>query len=97
MPSHYESFGMVALEAMACGTPVVASDVSGVSRIIGEDFSQFITTANNPLLLASRIEHAIAAKPHLASFREKLRERASPYSWSAVAKQTATLYRRVLQ
>lgn len=94
MPSHYESFGMVALEAMACGTPVIASDVSGVSHIIGEEFNHMITTANNPLLLAAQLERIILQSKQKETVRNRLRERALSFDWSNIAIQYEKLYRK---
>ena len=48
MPSHYESFGMVALEAMACGTPVVASQVGGLAYLIQDGVTGYHVRDQEP-------------------------------------------------
>ncbi len=48
MPSHYESFGMVALEAMACGTPVIASRVGGLAHLVKDGETGFFVPAQDP-------------------------------------------------
>ena len=59
MPSHYESFGMVALEAMACGTPVIASDVGGLSVLVQHNKTGLRVRANDPAELARAIERLL--------------------------------------
>ena len=54
MPSHYELFGMVALEAMACGTPVVASQVGGLAFLVKDGVTGYVIQDGNPDLLADR-------------------------------------------
>ena len=60
MPSHYESFGMVALEAMACGTPVVASQVGGLAFLVQDGITGYVIQDGNPDLLANRLEQLAA-------------------------------------
>ena len=55
VPSHYESFGMVALEAMACGTPVVASQVGGLAFLIQDGVTGFTVPVDEPEALADRL------------------------------------------
>ena len=55
VPSHYESFGMVALEAMACGTPVIASDVGGLSLNIADGFNGYLVASGDVEELAYKI------------------------------------------
>ena len=47
MPSHYESFGMVALEAMACGTPVIASQVGGLAFLVQDGVTGYTVPAED--------------------------------------------------
>jgi D-inositol-3-phosphate glycosyltransferase len=55
MPSHYESFGMVAIEAMVCGTPVIASDVGGLTYTIKDGFNGYLVPRNDHNALADKI------------------------------------------
>jgi len=97
MPSHYESFGMVALEAMACGTPVVTSEVGGLAYLVQDGVTGFHVPTGDPEELASRIQ-LILERPEL---RQELSQsairHAQGYSWQHVADQVQKLYQRILQ
>ncbi len=60
LPSYYESFGMVALEAMACGTPVIASRVGGLTTTVRDGVTGFLVPEGDVAALAERIEHLLA-------------------------------------
>ena len=63
MPSHYESFGMVALEAMAMGTPVIASEVGGLAYVVRDGFNGFLVPRRNAEALAARIADLLNDQP----------------------------------
>jgi D-inositol-3-phosphate glycosyltransferase len=60
LPSYYESFGMVALEAMACGSPVVASRVGGLTTTVRDGVTGCLVPDGDPAALADRIEALLA-------------------------------------
>lgn len=91
MPSHYESFGMVALEAMACGTPVIISDVSGVSELVKTQQAGLVTTVNNPLLLAEQMEEVLFDKRG-KNLRQKAENQAQKFTWEKSASKLNKLY-----
>jgi D-inositol-3-phosphate glycosyltransferase len=92
MPSHYESFGMVAIEAMACGTPVIASDVGGLSFSIEDGFNGYLVPGRNPEALAKKI--ILLIKYPL--LREQLSEQAKSwvkrFSWANVADELTEVF-----
>jgi D-inositol-3-phosphate glycosyltransferase len=96
VPSHYESFGMVALEAMACGTPVVASQVGGLGFLVQEGITGFVVPDGDPDALADRL-YRLICHPEL---RNKLGRQAiqvaQSYSWQNITSQIITLYGQVL-
>jgi D-inositol-3-phosphate glycosyltransferase len=96
MPSHYESFGMVALEAMACGTPVVASQVGGLAFLVQNGQTGFVVPDGDPLALAEKLTRIIT-QPEL---RERLGQQAAAYArsydWEIIADQMLDLYQDAL-
>lgn len=96
MPSHYESFGMAALEAMSCGVPVITTNVAGISSLIDEKHSSLITTVNNPLLLASQIEGLLLDPEKHAAIASTLRHRVLDLSWTHVAERIDRVYDDVI-
>ncbi len=93
MPSHYESFGIAALEAMACGTPVITSNVAGIASIIDKQREKLITTVNNPLLLASQIEHLLIDEQAHQKVSEGIRNKVADLTWTNTANKMIRLYK----
>jgi D-inositol-3-phosphate glycosyltransferase len=92
MPSHYESFGMVALEAMAMGTPVIASEVGGLAFLIQDGINGFHVPSRDPEALAERI-YTLLQDPNcrhqlgVAALAE-----AKKYDWSIIVQRMMRVY-----
>ncbi len=96
VPSHYESFGMVALEAMACGIPVVASQVGGLAFLVQDCVTGFTVPVDDPDALADRLLKLLYDE----ELRDKLGRQAAAfakqYGWERIAKQIIELYQTTL-
>ncbi len=92
VPSHYESFGMVALEAMAVGAAVVASNAGGLALTIEDGRSGLLVAPNDHQALARQIA-GLLDQPELAQqLRAAAHTRASEYGWANIARRITTLY-----
>ncbi len=103
VPSFYESFGLVAVEAMACATPVVASRVGGLASTVVDGKTGYLVPWRCPEPFAERIELLLRNEPLRLALGAAGAERMRAYDWSAVAERvgaaTAALveeYRRGL-
>jgi D-inositol-3-phosphate glycosyltransferase len=91
-PSHSESFGLVALEAQACGTPVVAARVGGLRTVVRHGHSGVLVDGHDPADWARVIRRLIKAPRHLAALSEGARRHASAFGWSATVDRLARVY-----
>jgi len=97
MPSHYESFGMVALEAMACGTPVVASEVGGLAFLVRDGVTGYTVPASDPEALAVKLKAIISDRDLHQRMGEQAAEFAREYDWHLIADQIVDLYQDVIE
>ena len=92
VPSFYESFGLAALESMACGTPVVATRAGGLSTIIQHGRTGYLKAWRCPEAFASSLEMIISSRNLQHSMGLAARRRAEGLSWDNVAGQIAGVY-----
>ena len=97
MPSHYESFGMVALEAMACGTPVIASQVGGLAFLVKDGETGFFVPAQDPEALPEKLGFMFVEHDMRANFGERAAAYAQSFRWETITSQIACVYRSLLQ
>jgi alpha-maltose-1-phosphate synthase len=97
-PSLYEPLGIVNLEAMACGTAVVASAVGGIPEVVSDGETGLLVPPDNPGALADALGALIADPARAAALGRAGRERAvGEFGWQAVAAQTAALYAELVR
>lgn len=96
VPSYYESFGMVAVEAMACGIPVIASRAGGLMYTIQDGLTGLLFPSSSPNALAEKL-CALLDEPELRNkMGENARRWAQRFAWPNIADQIVALYGELL-
>jgi D-inositol-3-phosphate glycosyltransferase len=96
MPSHYESFGMVALEAMACGRPVIASEVGGLAFLIKDGETGYHVPDRDPTALADRICEQVTDPIRREQLGRQAAAAAQAYAWDIIARRVVRVYEDLL-
>lgn len=95
MPSHYESFGMVALEAMSCGTPVIASEVGGLAYLVRDGETGFTIPAEEPDTLCEKLTWLLNDGELHTKMSRQAAEYAQDYAWEKIATQVVEVYKNL--
>lgn len=95
VPSRYESFGLVAVEAMACGLPVVASRAGGLRFTVEEEVGGLLVAPGDPRALAAGLARVIGDRDLRASMQVGARQNAIRFSWQTIGPAMLQLYERL--
>jgi starch synthase len=97
-PSIYEPFGLINLEAMACGTPVVASRVGGIPEVVVDGETGWLVEPGDPAALARALRNALADPDRARRMGEAGRRRVeAQFSWDRIATRTLDVYRDAIE
>lgn len=94
LPSFYEGFGLPLLEAMACGTPVIGSNVSSIPEVIGD--AGLLCDPHNAHDIAAKIDQLLRDADLQNRMRDKGLKRVQKFSWQAMAKKTLAVYEKAI-
>ena len=92
VPSRTESFGLVALEATACGTPVVAAAVGGLPTLVEDGRTGYLLDERDPRLFADRLAAILTDDERAAAMGRRAAARARSYTWTTAARRLQHLY-----
>ena len=97
MPSLYESFGMVALEAMACGTPVIASEVGGLGYLVQNGVTGYTIPDSEPEALCDKLSWLLGDAHLRETMGLRAAEYALDYAWEKIATQIVDVYDELVE
>src|SRR5438034_9686818 len=97
MPSYSESFGLVGLEAQACGRPVVGSDVAGLRSVVRDDVSGYLIDGHEPATYAERIGRLLDDPELAQQMGRRGRLLAQRFSWTRTADRLQVLFERLAE
>ncbi len=92
VPSYNESFGLVALESQACGTPVVAAAVGGLPTAVADGVSGVLVDGHDPAQWAKVVDGLLAAPARLAELGSAARDHAAHFSWERTTEELLAAY-----
>ena len=95
MPSLYESFGMVALEAMSCGTPVIASEVGGLGYLVQDGVTGYTVPDGDPEAIREKLTVLLGDSHLRLGMGERAATYAKDYDWEKIAGEILSLYETV--
>ncbi|MCK4891402.1 MAG: glycosyltransferase family 4 protein [Candidatus Pacebacteria bacterium] len=95
IPSFYEGFGLIGLESMACGTPVVSSNTTSLPEVLGDAAIYF--NPNSPEEMAEKIKLVLTDKKLYNELREKGFKQVGKYSWEQMGIETLKIYNNILK
>lgn len=96
IPSYYESFGMVALEAMACGRPVIASKVGGLTFTVKDGVTGYLVPDGDPAALSEKLKLILTDEKLRRRMGEEGIKTARRYRWPLVANKITSLYGQIV-
>jgi len=96
MPSHYESFGMVALESMACGTPVIASLVGGLIHLVEDGVTGYHVPVEDPIALSQCISGLLEDKALRYRMGHDAFAFAKKFDWASISEKIIQVYRELI-
>lgn len=96
IPSHNESFGLVALESQACGTPVIAAKVGGLTTAVADKSSGLLVDGHNPHDWAHALEKYIADDNLQANLSRGALDHAAKFSWEATTEKLIEVYQEAI-
>ena len=94
VPSHNESFGLVAVEAQACGTPVLAAAVGGLSTVVRDGVSGLLLDTHDPIAWAAALDRVVGDDDLRARLAAGAVDQAARFSWDVTADETLASYNR---
>jgi D-inositol-3-phosphate glycosyltransferase len=95
LPSRSESFGLVALEAQACGTPVIAADVGGLRYAVADGVSGILVRGHDPEDYAEAVVRLLRSETTAAAMSRAAVRHAAGFSWDATAAGVGAVYREL--
>ncbi len=97
LPSYEESFGLVLVEAMAAGVPVISTRIGGIQEVVEEGRSGLLVPPGDPVALAGKIAMVFEDRVLRDRLVQAGKERARAFSWEAVTARVFRLYRQLLE
>jgi len=94
-PSHFEGFGLPALEAMSCGTPVIVSNVSSLPEIVGTAGLTF--PPNNQEQLVKKLYQVLGNTPYQQTLSAQSLQQAAKFSWDKTAQETLEVFQNLMR